>query len=303
MKETNDYHDPVLLQESINGLNINPEGIYVDVTFGGGGHSKEIIKHLTTGKLIAFDKDKDSKSNVFTHSNFSFVQHDFMYMKNFLKYMNCLPVNGILADLGVSSHQFDDASRGFSYRYDAPVDMRMDQDAGISAHELLNKASESELHKYFGMFGEVKNARTLASKIVAYRKNKEIQTTAQLYEILESCVHKNDHLPKYASMVFQALRIKVNNEQESLRRFLLQAKDVLAPQGRLVIITYHSLEDRLVKNFIKSGNTDGKIEKDFYGHSRSSIKSLNKKPILPTEEEILRNKRARSAKLRIAEKI
>ncbi|MBC8344032.1 MAG: 16S rRNA (cytosine(1402)-N(4))-methyltransferase RsmH [Bacteroidetes bacterium] len=303
MTETSTYHEPVLLKESIDGLNIDPTGIYVDVTFGGGGHSREILKYLSKGKLIAFDKDKDSVSNSIVDERFTLVHHDFSYLKNFLKYLNVLSVNGILADLGVSSHQFDTADRGFSYRWDAKLDMRMDQDSENSAFHLLNESTEEDLHKYFGMFGEVKNAKTLARTIVESRKTKPIQTTSQLYAIIEKCTHRNDHLPKYAGMVFQALRIRVNNELESLNRFLKQSEDVLITGGRLVIITYHSLEDRLVKNFMKSGNVDGKMEKDLYGNFNSTLKLIHRKPVLPSGSELQHNKRARSAKLRIAEKI
>ncbi|MBT3301996.1 MAG: 16S rRNA (cytosine(1402)-N(4))-methyltransferase RsmH [Bacteroidetes bacterium] len=303
MTETNDYHQPVLLNESIQGLNINPAGSYVDVTYGGGGHSSEILNQITSGKLIAFDKDKDAQQNTLNDKRFTLVQHDFSYMKNFLKYLNTIPVEGILADLGVSSYQFDTAQRGFSYRFEADLDMRMDQDSKQSAYNLLNESSEADLHKFFGMFGEVKNAKTLAKTIVESRKIKPIQTTSQLYTILEKCTHKNDHLPRYAGMVFQALRIKVNNELESLTRFLKQSEEVLTKGGRLVVITYHSLEDRLVKNFIKTGNVEGKVEKDMYGNFSTTLKAINRKPILPSKEEIEKNIRSRSAKLRIAEKI
>ncbi len=294
-----EYHVPVLLNECMQGLNINPEGIYVDLTFGGGGHSREILSHLTTGKLIGFDQDEDAERNIPDDNRFVFVRHNFRYFKNFLRYLGYEKVDGILADLGVSSHEFDVAERGFSFRFDGDLDMRMNQNADFTAAKLLNEYDEEELYRIFKFYGEVKNPGKLVRLITDYRKQNSFDTIQGFKDVIASCVPKlKEH--KYLAQVFQALRIEVNSEMEALREMLVQSVDVLKPNGRLVIITYHSLEDRLVKNFIRNGNFDGKAEKDFYGNVKTPLKAVNKKVILPSSEEIERNGRARSAKLRIA---
>jgi 16S rRNA (cytosine1402-N4)-methyltransferase len=298
-----DYHIPVLLKESIEGLNIDPQGTYVDVTFGGGGHSCQILKKLKTGKLIAFDKDPDTNPLLISDPKFTFIRHDFKFIKNYLGHLNVLPVNGILADLGVSSHQFDTRERGFSYRFDANLDMRMDPDIEVSAQDIVNTYSEEELHRILGMYGEIKNAKTLASRIVKARAEAEIKTTGNLVDIINGCVMRGDDRKKYTGQVFQALRITVNDELNSLKKLMESASEILAPGGRLVVITYHSLEDRIVKNYIKSGNFTGIAETDMYGNLQGPFKMINRKPIEPTEKEIGDNIRARSAKLRIAEKL
>ncbi len=294
-----EYHVPVLLDECMQGLNINPDGIYVDLTFGGGGHSREILNHLTTGKLIGFDQDEDAERNIPDDSHFVFVRHNFRYFKNFLRYLGYEKVDGVLADLGVSSHEFDVAERGFSFRFDGDLDMRMNQNADFTAAKLLNEYDEEELYRIFKFYGEVKNPGKLVRLITDYRKQNSFDTIQGFKEVIAPCVPKlKEH--KYLAQVFQALRIEVNSEMEALREMLEQSIDVLKPDGRLVIITYHSLEDRLVKNFIRNGNFDGKAEKDFYGNVKTPLKAVNKKVILPSSEEIERNGRARSAKLRIA---
>jgi 16S rRNA (cytosine1402-N4)-methyltransferase len=298
-----DYHIPVLLKESIDGLNIDPQGTYVDVTFGGGGHSRQILKKLTTGNLIAFDKDPDTNPLLISDPRFTFIRHDFKFIKNYLSHLDVLPVNGILADLGVSSHQFDTRERGFSYRFDADLDMRMDPDIEISAQDLVNKSSEEELHRIFGMYGEIKNAKTLAARIVKIRSEKFIKTTSDLVDIVNNCIVRGDDRKKYTGQVFQALRIAVNDELNSLKKLLESAAEVLKPGGRLVIITYHSLEDRLVKNYFKAGNFTGKTETDMYGNLIVPFSQVNRKPYEPNDHEISENIRARSAKLRIGEKI
>lgn len=296
------YHDPVLLKESISGLNINPEGIYVDVTFGGGGHSREILKHLTTGRLIGFDQDADALNNTINDDRFTLVNHNFSYLKNFLKLHNAPQVDGILADLGVSSHQFDVAERGFSTRFDSPLDMRMNQNQPISAADIVNDYDESELTRILRDFGEIKNHRCFARSIVEARSDNPIKTTSELAESVRKCFpqHKRN---KFLAQVFQALRIEVNNEMQVLKSLLTQSCESLKKEGRLVVISYHSLEDRLVKNFIKSGNFEGKIEKDFYGNPLVDFRQITRKPMVPTDIEIEKNNRARSAKLRIAEKV
>lgn len=297
------YHNPVLLNDSIEGLAINPDGIYVDVTFGGGGHSRKIMENLSPkGRLIAFDQDKESYANVIDDERFQFVPYNFRHLKKFLQYYQAYPVNGILADLGVSSHQFDTPERGFSHRYDGILDMRMNTGAGISAADVVNRYSEQKLSEIFYLFGELHNAKKLAYVIVKKRENGPINTTLQLKEALQ------EYLPqgrenKVLSQIFQAIRIEVNNEYEVLREFLSQTTDALLPSGRLVIISYHSIEDKLVKNFMRSGNLEGKIEKDFYGNPLTPFKIITRKAVVPTDEEIEINSRARSAKLRIAEKI
>jgi 16S rRNA (cytosine1402-N4)-methyltransferase len=296
-----EYHNPVLLKECIDGLNINPEGIYVDVTFGGGGHSREILKHLTTGKLYAFDQDDDAVRNKIDDPRFVLIKQNFKYLKNFLKLYNALPIDGLLADLGVSSHQFDEADRGFSIRFDAKLDMRMDQNSKLTAAEILNTYSEDDLKKIFRLYGEVDNAGYLASIIYHNRKDRQIETVNDLKVMITKCVKRGKENQYYAQ-VFQALRIEVNKELDVLQDLLLQTLDVLKPGGRAVIMSYHSLEDRLVKNFFRSGKFEGEVEKDFYGNQLTPFTMISRKPIVPDEKEVEANPRSRSAKLRIAEK-
>lgn len=296
------YHNPVMLQECMEGLNINPSGIYVDVTFGGGGHSKEILKHLNKdGMLIVFDQDSDAAKNSLNDERFVFVDQNFRFLKNNLRLNGVKKVDGILADLGVSSHQFDSAERGFSIRFDADLDMRMDKGTSLTAKEILNTYSEEKLHKIFGMYGEVKNAKTLAITIVKSRMVKPIEKVSQFKELIKPLVKKGKENQYYAQ-VFQALRIEVNAELDALKEFLEQTQEVLNEGGRLVVMSYHSLEDRLVKNFMQKGKFLGEVEKDFYGNQIKPFNPLGK-AIVATEEEIKTNNRARSAKLRIAEKI
>ncbi len=296
------YHEPVLLRESIEGLNIKPEGIYVDATFGGGGHSKEILKKLSTGKLVAFDQDEDAEKNKPEDNHLIFVRHNFRYIKNFLQYYKIQKVDGILADLGVSSHQFDEPERGFSFRNNAALDMRMNRESEKSAKTILNSYSEDKLAEIFKNFGELPESRKIARLIIKYRQEKQIETIANLVEAIEPCVPKKFE-NKFFAQVFQAIRIEVNDELESLKEFIKQSSECLNVGGRFVTITYHSLEDRLVKNFIKSGNFDGKLDKDFYGNVKTPLKAVNKNIITPSEIELNRNNRSRSAKLRIAEKL
>lgn len=297
-----EYHNPVLLNECLEGLNINPEGIYVDVTYGSGGHSKEILKHLTTGRLYAFDQDEDAIKNKINDERLVLIQQNFKYLKNYLKMYQALPVDGILADLGVSSHQFDIAERGFSTRFDAELDMRMDRKSKKTAKGVLQTYTEEQLRKMFKAYGEVENSAKLARTLVSARQTKPLERTDELKKAMESCLKKGKENQYYAQ-VFQALRIEVNNELDALKEMLLQSKDVLKVGGRLVVIAYHSLEDRLVKNFIRSGKFEGEIEKDFYGNAIVPFKLVNRKPIVPSMQELEQNSRARSAKLRIAEKI
>lgn len=296
-----EYHNPVLLKECIEGLNINPAGIYVDVTFGGGGHSREILKHLTTGKLYAFDQDDDAVKNKIDDERFVLIKQNFRYLKNFLKMYNALPIDGLLADLGVSSHQFDEAERGFSIRFNAKLDMRMDQNGKVTAADVLNTYSEEELKRIFKLYGEVDNAGYLASIIFHNRKDKHIDTVNDLKVMITKCVKKGRENQYYAQ-VFQALRIEVNKELDVLQELLMQSLEVLKPGGRLVVISYHSLEDRLVKNIMRSGKFEGEVEKDFFGNQLTPFKQITKKPIVPSAEENEINSRARSAKLRVAEK-
>ncbi len=293
------YHHPVLLKESVDGLNITPQGIYADVTFGGGGHSKEILKQLgPDGRLIAFDQDEDSLSNRLEDSRFQLVNENFQYLKNFLRYYNALPVDGILADLGISSHQIDVPGRGFSTRFDGPLDMRMDKKKTTSAQFIVNTYPEEKLVSIFRLYAEVENASKLAATIVATRPHQNID---QFKISIKNCIPRNLE-NKYLAQVFQALRIEVNDELTALQKMLLQAVQVLKPGGRLVVISYHSLEDRLVKNFIRSGNFLGEEEKDFFGNRTTPFESVTRKPIVPSEAELKENPRARSAKLRIATK-
>ena len=295
------YHVPVLLEESVSGLNIDPDGVYLDLTFGGGGHSREILKRLKDGCLIGFDQDSDALANVPDDSRFIFVNHNFRYLRNFLRYCGYDEADGILADLGVSSHEFDEAGRGFSFRFDAELDMRMNQRSRLKATDILNTYSEENLIRIFRNYGEVDNVRRLVDLIVNARTGKMIARSEEFLQVIAPCVPKQKE-KKYLAQVYQALRIEVNGELEALEDMLKEAERALRPGGRLVVITYHSLEDRIVKNFLKSGNFEGKVEKDFYGHVKRNFELVNRKVIVPSEEEIERNPRARSAKLRIAEK-
>ena len=296
------YHIPVLLQECIQGLKIKPEGIYVDVTFGGGGHAKEIYQKINKqGKLIVFDQDADAKKNAWEAPNFYFVPSNFIYLSNHLKAHKFEAIDGLLADLGVSSHQFDIPGRGFSIREDAPLDMRMNQNSERSAFEVVNLDSEDKLISIFRFYGELNNSRALAGEIIRQRASKSIKTTFELMAVLKPFAPKfKDH--KFYAQVFQAIRIEVNQELDSLKQLLLQSSELLKPGGRLVVISYHSLEDRLVKNFMKRGSFEGEIQKDFFGNILKPFKELIKHPLVPGEDEIRLNSRARSAKLRIAEK-
>jgi len=296
------YHNPVLLKESVEGLNIKSDGLYVDVTYGGGGHSREILKHLTTGKLYAFDQDDDAFANRITDEKLILIKQNFRYMKNFLKMYNALPVDGILADLGVSSHQFDEGSRGFSTRFEGVLDMRMDQSGKETAADIINHYEEQALIKIFSEYGEVENSKRLAACIIKERAVKPIKTTEELKQAIISCTPKMKP-QQYLAKVFQALRIAVNRELDVLQEFLMQCTEVLKPGGRLAVISYHSLEDRLVKNFIRSGNFEGKVEQDFYGNKLVNFKAVNRQIITPSEVELTDNSRSRSAKLRIAEKL
>ncbi len=296
------YHNPVLLKESVDGLNIKSDGIYVDVTYGGGGHSKEILKYLTTGKLYAFDQDDDAFANKQEDEKLVLIKQNFKYMKNFLKMYNALPVDGILADLGVSSHQFDEGTRGFSTRFEGKLDMRMDKAGSITAADIVNTYVEQDLVAMFSTYGEVENSKRLAACIVKERLSKKINTTEEFKQAIVSCIPKMRE-QQYLAKVFQALRIAVNSELDVLKELLKQSLEVLKPGGRLSVISYHSLEDRLVKNFIKSGNFEGIIEQDFYGNKLVDFKAVNRQLITPSEEELKLNNRSRSAKLRIAEKL
>lgn len=295
------YHVPVLLKESVDGLNIDGKGVYADVTFGGGGHSREIFSRLTTGRLIAFDRDEDANANMINDPRFTLVNSNYKYLKNFLDYHSAYPLDGILADLGVSSHQFDMAERGFSFRFDGPLDLRMDKSSEITGAHIINNYDESRLIHIFSFYGEIKNARTLVSKIVQARKLKPIETTFDLTNSIKDII-PGKQSNKYLALVFQALRLEANDEIGSLEQFLLQCQQALKPGGRLVVISYHSLEDRLVKNIMKTGNLHGDEIKDFYGKSSSPYELITRKPIEASENEVNMNNRARSAKLRIAER-
>jgi len=302
-QESRTYHKPVMLSECLEALNIDPEGIYVDATFGGGGHSLPLLEKLKGGKLIAFDQDEDAKKEAekIQHRSFTFCQANFRYMKQYLKLNGVSKVNGILADLGISSHQIDSAERGFSTRFDGPLDMRMDQRSKTTAAKILNEYSEAELHKIFGMYGELKNARTAAKTIVQQRKIKPLKTTLDLKEALQSIAPRGKE-NKYFAQVFQALRIEVNEEMQALEDFLHQCGDVMEKEGRLVIMSYHSLEDRMVKNYMNTGKVFGEVEKDFFGNKIKPFEVVTRKPIEASEKEIEENSRARSAKLRIGSK-
>jgi 16S rRNA (cytosine1402-N4)-methyltransferase len=297
------YHEPVLLSESVDALGITSGGIYVDATFGGGGHSGEIMKRLNKGKLFAFDRDADAAKNKISDQRMMLIGHNFKYVKKFLKYYDALPVNGLIADLGISSHQINVAERGFSIRFDAALDMRMSKETELTAATLVNKYSEEQLVRIFSEYGEVRNSLTLARKIVEARKQKQINTINEFKSAVESCADRGME-NQYFAKVFQALRIEVNDELGALKELLMQCPDIIMQGGRLVVISYHSLEDRLVKNFIAKGKFEGEAEQDLYGNRPAvPFKAVNKKPIIPSEEELNRNPRARSAKLRIAERI
>lgn len=294
------YHTPALLIPCMEGLDIKPDGVYVDVTFGGGGHSREILRRLgPNGKLLAFDQDVDAIANVPDDERFIFVRSNFRYLLNFLEYHHINKVDGILADLGVSFHHFDDSTRGFSFRFDSPLDMRMNTKAKMTAADVINTYTEQQLADVFFFFGELKNARKIASLLVKSRADSPIDTTDKLVALLEPLFGK-DKQKKEMTKVFQAIRIEVNHEMDALKEMLSQTLTALKPSGRLVVLTYHSLEDRLVKNFTKSGNFEGKVEQDFFGNRLSPFTLINNKVIVPDEDEIERNPRSRSAKLRIA---
>ena len=295
-----EYHNPVMLQECIQGLNIKPDGIYVDVTFGGGGHSREILKHLgPKGRLLAFDQDADAQKNLPKDDRLTFIDQNFRYLKNNCRLQGAIPADGILADLGVSSHQFDQPERGFSIRFDADLDMRMDQAGTLTAKHVVNTYTEEQLHRIFGIYGEIKNARTLAHTLITQRLNKPIETVDDLKKAIAKLIPKGKE-NKYLAQVFQALRIEVNQELEALKEFLEQTVEVLKTDGRLVVMSYHSLEDRLVKNFIAKGKFQGEVENDFFGNQIKPLESITRKAIVASDEEIRLNNRARSAKLRIA---
>jgi 16S rRNA (cytosine1402-N4)-methyltransferase len=298
------YHEPVMLSECLDGLNIQPEGTYVDVTFGGGGHSRAILEKLTTGRLLVFDQDPDAVANAAEFKDdkrFTFIAANFRHIKRYLKLHKAEKVDGVLADLGVSSHQINTPERGFSTRFEADLDMRMNPNGEKTAREVLNVRSTTELQRILGMYGEVTNAKTAAEAIFAARHNSPIETVNDLKGILMRYAPKHRE-NKYFAQVFQALRIEVNDELSVLEEFLTQIPEILNPGGRLVVMSYHSLEDRLVKNFIQKGKFDGEVEKDFYGNAIRPLASVTRKPVEATQEEVARNPRARSAKLRIAEK-
>ena len=305
MKETQEeltYHVPVLLKESVDGMNICPNGTYADVTFGGGGHSREILSRLEKdGRLLGFDQDEDAERNIVDDPRFIFVRSNFRYLHNFLRYHDIEKVDAILADLGVSSHHFDDSERGFSFRFDGALDMRMNKRAGLTAADVVNTYAEERLADIFYLYGELKNSRKLASVIVKARANGQIKTIGEFLEIIKPLFGR-EREKKELAKVFQALRIEVNQEMEALKEMLTAATEALKPGGRLVVITYHSLEDRMVKNIMKTGNVEGKTTQDFFGNLQTPFKLVNNKVIVPDEEEIERNPRSRSAKLRIAEK-
>ena len=321
VKTAETYHVPVLLKESVNGLHIKPNGIYVDVTFGGGGHSREILSRLgADGHLFSFDQDADAENNIFEDrgdakdcsneqkgkrfvddSRFTFIRSNFKFLKNWMQYYGIEQIDGLLGDLGVSSHHFDDESRGFSFRFDAPLDMRMNKRAGKTAADIVNEYDEEQLANLFYIYGELKNSRRIASVLINVRRQKPIATTSDFISAVEP-LFKREREKKDMAKLFQALRIEVNHEMTALKEMLMAATDVMKPGGRLSIITYHSLEDRIVKNIMKTGNIEGKVEQDFFGHIDSPYKLINNKVIVPSEEEQSQNPRSRSAKLRIAER-
>lgn len=297
------YHVPVLLRESVGGLDIKPDGVYVDVTFGGGGHSREILSRLgAKGRLFSFDQDEDAEQNIVNDERFTFVRSNFRYLKNWMRYYGIGEIDGLLADLGVSSHHFDDETRGFSFRFDAPLDMRMNKRAGMTAADVLNNDSEEQLSDIFYIYGELKNARRIAAAIIQARTARRIETTNDLMEATEKCFQR-EREKKETAKLFQALRIEVNHEMDALKEMLNGARDLIRTGGRLSVITYHSLEDRLVKNMMKAGNVEGKVVQDFFGRIESPFRQIGGKVIVPSEEEQLSNPRSRSAKLRIAERV
>ena len=302
------YHVPVLLKESIDGLNIRPDGTYVDVTFGGGGHSREILARLgAEGHLYSFDQDADAERNIVDDSRFTFVRSNFRYLKNWMRFYGVSHIDGLLADLGVSSHHFDDATRGFSFRFEAPLDMRMNKRAATTAATVLNTYGEQQLADIFYLYGELKTARRIAAAVVKAREEQPLATTGQLMQLAEPLLGRGGKgedrgVKKDMAKLFQALRIEVNHEMDALREMLLAATDLLAEGGRLSVITYHSLEDRIVKNVMKSGNVEGRVQQDFFGRITSPFVAVNAKVIVPDADEQERNPRSRSAKLRIAEK-
>lgn len=296
------YHVPVLLDESINGLNLHPDGVYIDVTFGGGGHSREILRRLPQGsRLFSFDQDADAERNIVDDDRFTFVRSNFRYLKNWMRYYGEEGIDGLLADLGVSSHHFDDESRGFSFRFDSPLDMRMNKRAGKTAADIVNEYEEEALADIFYLYGELRNARRIAAAIVKARSDQKIETTTDFIHVVEP-FFKREREKKDMAKLFQALRIEVNHEMDALKEMLKAATEILKPGGRLSVITYHSLEDRIVKNVMKTGNPEGKVVQDFYGRIESPFRLINNKVIIPDQEEQERNPRSRSAKLRIAEK-
>ena len=300
--EATTYHIPVLLKPSVDGLNIRPDGVYVDVTFGGGGHSREILSRLgKNGRLLSFDQDEDAERNIVADPRFTFVRSNFRYLHNFLRYYDVEQVDGILADLGVSSHHFDDSERGFSFRFEGKLDMRMNKRAGMTASDVVNTYDEERLADLFYLYGELKNNRKLAAALVNARGMQKIETIGHFLDVIKPLFGRERERKELAK-VFQALRIEVNQEMEALKEMLRAAIQALRPGGRLVVITYHSLEDRMTKNLMKTGNISGKMEQDFYGRIQTPLKVVNNKVIVPTEEEVERNPRSRSAKLRIAEK-
>ena len=297
------YHVPVLLRESVGGLDIKPDGVYVDVTCGGGGHSREILSRLgAKGRLFSFDQDEDAEQNIVNDERFTFVRSNFRYLKNWMRYYGVGEIDGLLADLGVSSHHFDDETRGFSFRFDAPLDMRMNKRAGMTAADVLNNDSEEQLSDIFYIYGELKNARRIAAAIIQARTARRIETTNDLMEATAKCFQR-EREKKETAKLFQALRIEVNHEMDALKEMLNGARDLIRTGGRLSVITYHSLEDRLVKNMMKAGNVEGKVVQDFFGRIESPFRQIGGKVIVPSEEEQQSNPRSRSAKLRIAERV
>ncbi len=303
MNETEQtYHIPVLLHESIEGMNLRAKGTFVDVTFGGGGHSKEILRCMDSeSRLFSFDQDEDAEQNIINDKRFTFVRSNFRYLSNFLRYYGVSGVDAVLADLGVSSHHFDDSERGFSFRFNGKLDMRMNKRAGMTAADIVNNYDEERLANLFHLYGELKNSRKIASVLVKARSQKKLETIEEFLDIIKPLFWK-DREKKELAKVFQALRIEVNQEMEALKEMLYAATRALKPGGRLVVITYHSLEDRMVKNIMKTGNVEGKVEQDIFGRTDCPFKLVNNKVIVPSDEEIERNPRSRSAKLRIAEK-
>ncbi len=304
MKTSPTYHVPVLLKQSVDGMAVRPDGIYVDVTFGGGGHSREILSRLgAEGHLYSFDQDADAERNIpDADGRFTFVRSNFRYLTNWMRYYGVDGVDGILADLGVSSHHFDDETRGFSFRFDAPLDMRMNGRAGLTAADVVNRYDEESLARLFYLYGELKNSRRLAAAIVRGRADRPVVTVADFVELVRPLTGR-EREKKDMAKVFQALRIEVNHEMDALREMLDAAVRVLRPGGRLVVLTYHSLEDRMVKNYMKSGNAEGKVEQDFYGNRLAPLRPVNNKVVVPDEAEQAANPRSRSAKLRVAEKL